>query len=60
MGRGGATSQPRLLAIRLITGYHDNIMVIVPSFKPWRACLISERLNQENGKSYGTGFFGIV
>ena len=22
-----------------------------------RACVISERLNQENGKRYGTGFF---
>ena len=24
------------------------------------ACVISEQLNQENGKSYGTGFFGKV
>ena len=23
-------------------------------------CVISEQLNQENGKSYGTGFFGKV
>ena len=24
------------------------------------ACVMSEQLNQENGKSYGTGFFGKV
>ena len=32
----------------------DNLKMCV------RSSVISERLNQENGKNYGAGFFGIV
>ena len=44
----------------MVNGDEFTISIIITECVSVCACEISEQLNQENGKSYGTGFLGKV